>query len=113
MNGRVYDPFLGRMISADPTVPGALNSQAFNRYSYVLNNPLSLTDPSGFSPDHIGTVGRETIHADGGSGGGEHDQISGVGEICQDSGCQNAAAPAPVGARGFSGTSFLLHGANY
>ena len=49
MNGRVYDSTLGRFISADPTIQAPYNSQSFNRYSYVLNNPLSYTDPSGFS----------------------------------------------------------------
>ena len=49
MNGRVYDPLVGRMISADPTVPDALNAQAWNRYSYVGNDPLAFTDPSGYS----------------------------------------------------------------
>ncbi len=49
MNGRVYDPTVGRFISADPTVPDPLFSQAFNRYSYVYNSPLEYTDPSGFS----------------------------------------------------------------
>ena len=48
MNGRVYDATLGRFISADPNIQAAYNSQSFNRYSYVLNNPLSYTDPSGF-----------------------------------------------------------------
>lgn len=47
MNGRIYDPVLGRMLQADPmTGPG---NQSLNRYSYVVNNPLSLTDPSGYS----------------------------------------------------------------
>jgi hypothetical protein len=32
LNGRVYDPMLGRMMSADPVVPDALNPQAWNRY---------------------------------------------------------------------------------
>ncbi len=49
LNGRVYDPVLGRMLSADPTVPDALNAQAWNRYSYVANDPLAFTDPSGYS----------------------------------------------------------------
>ena len=49
LNGRVYDPLVGRMISADPTVPDPLNAQAWNRYSYVGNDPLAFTDPSGFS----------------------------------------------------------------
>ena len=49
MNGRVYDPGLGRFLSADPFVQAPAETQNFNRYSYVLNNPLSLTDPSGFN----------------------------------------------------------------
>ena len=49
LNGRVYDPMVGRMVSADPTVPDPLNAQAWNRYSYVGNDPLTFTDPSGFS----------------------------------------------------------------
>jgi RHS repeat-associated protein len=48
MNGRVYDPKLGRFISADPHVQAPGNTQNLNRYSYVLNNPLSYTDPSGY-----------------------------------------------------------------
>ena len=49
MNGRIYDPLVGRMMSADPIVPDALNPQAWNRYSYVGNDPLTFTDPSGHS----------------------------------------------------------------
>ena len=48
MNGRVYDPVLGRMLSADPFVQFPADTQSFNRYAYVHNNPLSFTDPSGF-----------------------------------------------------------------
>lgn len=48
MNGRIYDPLLGRMLSADILVQAPGNLQAYNRYSYVFNNPLSYTDPSGF-----------------------------------------------------------------
>lgn len=49
MNGRLYDPVLARFVSADPYVQFPSNLQSFNRYSYVLNNPLSYTDPSGYS----------------------------------------------------------------
>lgn len=49
MNGRVYDPSLARFMSADPNIQAPGNGQSFNRYSYVLNNPLSYTDPSGYS----------------------------------------------------------------
>ena len=48
MNGRVYDPVLGRFLSADPFVGDEYDSQDFNRYSYVGNNPLNATDPSGY-----------------------------------------------------------------
>ena len=58
MNGRVYDPELGRFLSADPTVQFVANLQSYNRYSYVLNNPLSFTDPTGFGriPDGPNTI---------------------------------------------------------
>jgi RHS repeat-associated protein len=44
---RYYDPALGRFISADSIVPDYTNPQSLNRYSYVLNNPLRYTDPTG------------------------------------------------------------------
>ena len=47
MNGRMYDPLLGRFLSPDRYVQLPDNSQNFNRYSYCLNNPLKYTDPSG------------------------------------------------------------------
>ena len=46
-NARWYDPKLGRFLSADTIVPGPANPQAFNRYSYVLNNPIKNLDPTG------------------------------------------------------------------
>ena len=48
MNGRLYDPTVGRFLSADPVVQSPTNTQNFNRYSYCLNNPLKYTDPSGY-----------------------------------------------------------------
>jgi RHS repeat-associated protein len=51
MNGRVYDPQLGRFISADPFVSSPYVGQSLNRYSYVWNNPLSFVDPSGFNAE--------------------------------------------------------------
>ncbi len=51
MNARIYEPVLGRFLSPDPTIPDPSNLQAYNRYSYVYNNPLALTDPSGFEPN--------------------------------------------------------------
>ena len=48
MNGRVYDYNLGRFLSVDPFIQAPGNSQSMNPYSYVMNNPLSGTDPTGY-----------------------------------------------------------------
>jgi hypothetical protein len=52
MNARMYSPVMGRFLSPDPIVADPENSQAYNRYAYVWNNPLSLVDPSGLSPEN-------------------------------------------------------------
>lgn len=48
MNGRVYDPVIARFMTPDPIVDQIHNLQDHNRYSYVNNNPLMYTDPSGY-----------------------------------------------------------------
>jgi HNH/Endo VII superfamily nuclease toxins len=48
MNGRIYDPLVGRFMSADPFIQAPSMLQSYNRYAYVMNNPLNLTDPSGY-----------------------------------------------------------------
>src|SRR5690606_6927932 len=48
MGGRTYNPVLGRFMQADPFIQAPGNLQSYNRYSYVLNNPMSMTDPSGY-----------------------------------------------------------------
>ncbi len=48
MNGRVYDPLVGRFLSPDPFIQNPENTQSLNRYSYCFNNPLNYTDPSGY-----------------------------------------------------------------
>jgi len=53
MNGRMYDYNLGRFLSVDPFVAMPENSQAYNPYSYVMNNPLSYTDPTGYVAQQI------------------------------------------------------------
>ncbi|MDE6270623.1 MAG: hypothetical protein K2M12_07210 [Muribaculaceae bacterium] len=47
MNGRLYDPVLGRFFSPDPFVQSPDMAQSFNRYSYCFNNPLKYSDPTG------------------------------------------------------------------
>ncbi|MGV3661042.1 MAG: FG-GAP-like repeat-containing protein [Prosthecobacter sp.] len=54
MGGRIYDPLTSRFLSPDPFIQFPDNQQNLNRYSYVLNNPLSFTDPSGFFLKSIG-----------------------------------------------------------
>jgi RHS repeat-associated protein len=51
LNARLYDPTIGRMMSADSVIPNPTDGQSFNRYTYVDNRPLSLTDPTGHEPD--------------------------------------------------------------
>ena len=48
MNGRMYDPLVGRMLSPDIVIQNPEYSQSYNRYSYCFNNPLRFTDPSGY-----------------------------------------------------------------
>lgn len=52
MNGRVYDPVVGRFIQADQYLQDPSLLQNFNRYAYCLNNPLKYTDPTGFNFDN-------------------------------------------------------------
>ena len=47
---RAYDAAIGRFVSPDSIVPAPGNPQSLNRYSYVYNNPLKYTDPSGHQP---------------------------------------------------------------
>jgi RHS repeat-associated protein len=49
MNGRMYDPVLGRFLSPDIVVQSAENTQSYNRFSYAVNNPLKYIDINGFT----------------------------------------------------------------
>jgi RHS repeat-associated protein len=85
---RRYSPSQGRWISPDPAGRGAViltNPQSWNRYAYVMNNPLALTDPAGLSArrhhrPHSNLLGACPIFGDddddgcgGGGGGGDDD----------------------------------------
>jgi RHS repeat-associated protein len=49
MNGRIYDPEIGKFLSADPTTQYPESTQGWNRYAYCGNNPMSFVDPTGYS----------------------------------------------------------------
>ncbi|QIY92358.1 RHS repeat-associated core domain-containing protein [Chryseobacterium gallinarum] len=55
MNGRLYDPLLRRFLNADENIQDPSNTQSYNKYGYVMNNPLMFNDPSGeFIPIILG-----------------------------------------------------------
>jgi RHS repeat-associated protein len=68
MNGRAYDYHLGRFTGVDPFIQFPLNSQSLNPYSYILNNPLSGTDPTGYASCSTNATAGECAAA-AGSGG--------------------------------------------
>ncbi|WP_300691560.1 RHS repeat-associated core domain-containing protein [Chryseobacterium sp.] len=47
MNGRLYDPLLRRFLNADENIQDPMNTQNYNKYGYVMNNPLMYNDPDG------------------------------------------------------------------
>ncbi|MFB2777475.1 RHS repeat domain-containing protein, partial [Shewanella xiamenensis] len=49
MNGRIYDYNLGRFMSVDPLIQSLTSTQSVNPYSYIMNNPLAGTDPTGYA----------------------------------------------------------------
>jgi RHS repeat-associated protein len=87
MNARVFDPFTGRFISADPHITHPTNLQSFNRYSYCLNSPLLCVDPTGMEDENSpsGSNGNSGNNGDGGNSssnngdGGNTNQISDTG----------------------------------
>ncbi|WP_269801710.1 MULTISPECIES: RHS repeat domain-containing protein [unclassified Shewanella] len=53
MNGRVYDYNLGRFMSVDPLIQSPTSTQSVNPYSYIMNNPLAGTDPTGYAAEEF------------------------------------------------------------
>jgi RHS repeat-associated protein len=73
MKGRIYDPLAARFTSQDPVIQAPFSTQGLNRYSYVFNNPINATDPSGFDAADVlglrtGSTGFDIM--DGGIEGG-------------------------------------------
>jgi RHS repeat-associated protein len=94
MRGRLYDPRLARFLTPDPIVTQPLNGQNYNRYSYVLNNPLKYTDPTGFCDSSQYAVGNDCLSAE------EYQALiaAGVTITCSDEAHQNCTVTgAPQG----------------
>jgi RHS repeat-associated protein len=51
MQGRLYQPALGRFLTPDPVVADPSSLQSFHGYAYALNNPLRYVDPTGHHPE--------------------------------------------------------------
>ena len=45
----MYDPILAMFLSPDPFIQSPHETQNYNRYAYVMNNPLKYIDPSGYT----------------------------------------------------------------
>ena len=122
MNGRIEDSVTGRFLSPDPrgTIQG--NTQSWNRYSYVNNNPMSYTDPSGFcgqSSHPAVRAAASAIPCGGGGvsvGAGSVEGLSGIsddgfGNLENDAGTiastSDGAYYASTGGQGGSGGSWM------
>jgi len=78
MNGRLYDPLVGRFLSPDNYVQSPDFTQNFNRYGYCLNNPLRFNDPSGQINQNIFERGQSpslVYMLDGGSGANSNESL--------------------------------------
>ncbi|WP_444894752.1 RHS repeat-associated core domain-containing protein [Microbulbifer sp. TRSA001] len=75
MRGRVYDYQLGRFLSPDPIILDPQDSQSLNAYSYVMNNPLAGTDPTGYAAE-----GGDTGQKPNGRSHGEDDPTTESGQ---------------------------------
>lgn len=96
MNGRVQDAITGRFLSADPYITEPGNTQNYNRYSYVLNNPMSFVDPTGFNTDceQDPNCPLDEVTVTGGGSTGATSSIT-AGNTSENSGNSGGNAPAP------------------
>jgi RHS repeat-associated protein len=107
MNGRMYDPILGRMLSADNVIHDPTGTQYYNRYSYAFNNPLKYTDPTGWDGDDITWGEVDALSADGQSGSGGASWSSFVSSLFGVSGGSGWQGPGSNSAFGtFSATDW-------
>jgi RHS repeat-associated protein len=116
MQGRIFDQSVGRFMQPDPVVQVPYNSQGLNRYSYALNSPLNLVDPSGFdfvsqTPDGGKMTTLDVTEVcggagcdGGGAGAGEHSHGQGSSHASPNQGASSgSASPTTNSANGGGG----------
>src|SRR5262249_31164294 len=64
MHARYFAPVQGRFLSPDPVLGNPRRPQSWNRYSYVLNNPINNTDPSGRCTNSIVCLNYQKVEDD-------------------------------------------------
>jgi RHS repeat-associated protein len=121
MKARWYDPEAGRFASVDPVVGNKNDPQSHNAYSYVGNNPVNFTDPTGMCARVCATYGftfargtlnsltlTVTLGASSGSNSSPASASSGAGGGDRFPGIENITITAPRGAGTYdiSGSSF-------
>jgi len=74
MHARYYSPTQGRFLSPDPLLGNVWNPQSWNRYAYVLNNPMRFTDPTGLCVAIATNKGFRFADDDDGDGVGDEFQ---------------------------------------
>ncbi len=114
MNGRAYDYNLGRFTGVDPFIQFPLNSQSLNPYSYIMNNPLSGTDPSGYASCSTDASAGECAAAAGSGGTAKVTSQEAGSRIKQTVGSvtNNGNGTATVSAKGGGSQTVSLSGAS-
>ena len=79
MVGRVQDAITGRFLSADPHITNPTDPQDYNRFSYVVNSPLTYVDPTGFDLGLVNITAPLDNGLTAASGGGGSAAADGTG----------------------------------
>jgi RHS repeat-associated protein len=82
MQGRIYDPASAHFLTPDPIVSQPLLGQSYNRYGYVMQNPMTFRDPTGFQQVDINTGSGTSGGSSGGGAGGSSSNNGTSKQLC-------------------------------